>query len=113
MITSSVPSSATLASLTPLTATAPEKENCGAQDTELRSADSSAMGTTDVAQNSASTSSMSRAAAQAADTLAVGISWEAGSASEYPSQGTHSINGDINLTLPQVRPARGHTTLTN
>jgi hypothetical protein len=56
---------------------------------------------------------VSRAAAQAADALAVGMSWEVGSALEYPSQGTHSINGDINLTLPQVRLARGHMTLTN
>jgi hypothetical protein len=56
---------------------------------------------------------MSRAATQAVDTLAVGMSWEVGSASEYPSQGTHSINGDINLTLPWVRPTRGYITLTN
>jgi hypothetical protein len=48
---------------------------------------------------------MSQPAAQAVDTLTVGMSWEVRSASEYPFQGTHSINEDINLTLPWVRLA--------
>src|SRR6266849_2656850 len=55
---------------------------------------------------------VSRAAAQAADTLAVGMSWEVGSASEYPCFRALTANGDINLTLTQVRPAQRHTTLT-
>ncbi len=55
---------------------------------------------------------LSRAAAQAADTLAVGMSWEVGSASEHPCFRALTANGDINLTLTQVRPARRHMTLT-
>src|SRR6266852_3369725 len=56
--------------------------------------------------------SLSQAAAQAVDTLAVGMSWNVGSASEHPCFRALIANGDINLTLTQVRPARRHTTLT-
>ena len=55
---------------------------------------------------------MSRAAAQAVDTLAVGMSWEVGSASEHPCFRALTGNGDINLTLTQVRLAQRHMTLT-
>jgi hypothetical protein len=45
------------------------------------------------------------------DTLAIGMSWEVGSALEYPSQGTHSMNGDINLTLTTGEAgSRAHNT---
>ncbi len=56
--------------------------------------------------------SVLQAAAQAVNALAVGISWKVGSASEHPCFRALTANGNINLTLTQVRPARRHTTLT-
>jgi len=55
---------------------------------------------------------VSQAAAQAVDTLAVGMSWEVGSASEHPCFRALTANRGINLTLTQMRLARRHTTLT-